>query len=232
MATSGSSDWTQVRDEIVTRALVDIRVVSEGDAPSEPHLKGGANTLNSLVKQLAIKGVRLWTVERVTQALVVGTDSFAPADADTVGIELAFVRDSAGTDYPVTLIDKFRYADISDKDNSGRPTHLWLEKLLSLTAHMYPVPDDATDVLHYDRVRLLEDFDTANNTGDFPVKWIEVLVMMLRAALSLRYGLPLQEQHMLRKDARELLEEAIKDDTEDSDDNFIQSSFPGEGYHG
>lgn len=66
MGTSGSSDWTRTRDEIIARALRITGALSMGDTPSDAAYTEGAEALNSIVKAIQTKGVRLWTQDWLT----------------------------------------------------------------------------------------------------------------------------------------------------------------------
>jgi len=277
MAVSGVSTWTQNRDQIITQALSKLRVVSPGDTPTAEQVTHAADVLNGIVKNLQVEGVRLWTVEEVTQtftasSIVNGSDgsdyvcikshtstpAFAPvtgadwstywkklataagvawanstaytsvADftvaADTIAIEKAFVRHNE-TDYPVEIIDQFTYADISQKWWESRPTSLWLDLQLTPVAYLYPVPEDTTYVLHYLRIRKLYDYVNATDTSDFPVRWIDPLIMLLSAALSDTYSIELNERLFFEKKAERLKLRAKADDKEIEDFNFVTSAF-------
>ncbi len=75
------SIWTQNRDQIITRALLKLRVVSPGDTPTAEQVSSAADVLNAIVKSLQGEGIRLWTVEHVAKTfadstVVLGSDGF------------------------------------------------------------------------------------------------------------------------------------------------------------
>src|SRR5574337_1231361 len=72
-------------------------------------------------------------------------------DADTIGIERAFIRRD-GYDTTVKIITKDEYAAIPAKYQTGKPYALWLDLQLTPQAYLYYQPDETTDVLHYHRV--------------------------------------------------------------------------------
>jgi hypothetical protein len=144
--------------------------------------------------------------------------------SDTISIEKAFIRYNED-DYDVEIIDKFRYMNIPDKADEGRPTHLWLDRQLTPHIYIWPIPDETTYVLHYKRIRLLEDFDASGNNPDFPVRWINALTYGLAAHLSHEYQLPLQERGILTQEAERFKQTAQSMETEVSEDNFITGAF-------
>lgn len=79
MSTSGSTDWTLTRDQIIAAALEKLGVVQAGDSPTANQIASASTALNLMVKSWQNKGVFLWTVEWVTKTLsasseVTGTD--------------------------------------------------------------------------------------------------------------------------------------------------------------
>jgi hypothetical protein len=277
LATSGSTDWTRTRDEIIERALRIIGKLGSGQRASAAMTSEGSEALNAMVKSWQSENVFLWTTEWISTTMatasseVTGTDSavytcirdhtsgntnkpITGADyetywkergstggvwvtstsyssigdfdvaSDTISIEKAFIRYNED-DYDLEIIDKFRFMNIPDKADEGRPTHLWLDRQLTPHIYLWPIPDETTYVLHYKRIRLIEDFDASGNNPDFPIRWINALTYGLAHHLSHEYQLPLQERLALKAEAKEFLDIAQSMETEVSEDNFITGAF-------
>jgi hypothetical protein len=139
----------------------------------------GANWSSFWVKRGDTGGV--WTT-----ATAYATPADFDTDSDIIDIQKAFIRDGE-KDYPVELVSKPKFMELSDKNDESRPLVLFFDKQLTSHIYLYPHPDDTTDVLHYQAVRRLEDFDNADDNADFPVQWIEALVSGLAYKLSLEY---------------------------------------------
>lgn len=77
MATSGSTNFTLNRDEIITDALEDIGVIGGGDTPTYDDIQSCARKLNMMVKAWMAQGVHLWAVDEATLFLSVGTASYS-----------------------------------------------------------------------------------------------------------------------------------------------------------
>ena len=81
MATSGSYDWTQTRDNIIQQALEINEVISPGDTPLAAHVTMASTVLNQFVKFIeTAHSVRLWTLDWTQKTFsaaseVTGTDS-------------------------------------------------------------------------------------------------------------------------------------------------------------
>jgi len=86
-------------------------------------------------------------------------------NTDYLSIEKSFIRYS-NTDYPVSLIDKNKFFEVSDKTITGMPNLLFLEKLTTRKIHLLPQPDIETYVLHCYISKKLKDFDSLLDTPD------------------------------------------------------------------
>jgi hypothetical protein len=89
---SGSTDWVRTRDQIITRALRIAGAVSMGDTPSSDAITEATEALNSIVKYLQTKGVRLWSQDWVNK-YVSNTDQ-----CSVDGTNYYCIRDGSGTD--------------------------------------------------------------------------------------------------------------------------------------
>ena len=277
MATSGSADWTNSRDDIITRACRKAKIINSGAVPSTNLLAEASDALNAIVKNLQTDGVHIWAVEWVDHPLtasseVTGTDgevytcirghTSAPAnepitgaswstywvkrgstggvwatateyesigdfdlEADLIAVDKAFYRRD-GKDYPLVVKDFQDYADIHDKALEGIPGIFYInQKLSPQRGYLVPQPDDAENVLHYHKIRHLEDFDDPANTPDFPVRWIDILVRYLAADLGEDYNLLLSEVNNLRKKADRDKIKAMGADAPKTDDNFVEPAY-------
>ncbi len=265
MTTSGSSDWTVNRTQIITRALRMLGVVGPGQVPTAEQISEAAESLDAMVKSWQNKHIHLWTRELVQKTLtasdeVTGSDGniytctlshtsaagnkpvtganwttfwvrrgstgstwltttayssigdFEVA-ADTIDVQVAFVRD-IDDDTPLTIAPYTEYLRIFDKDSTGRPEFLFFDKQIPPRIYLAEQPDDANYVIHYLRVRRLEDFDDGGNTPDFPVRWINALVWNLLVELEPEYPLTANRRRDYTAKAEFLRSEAKGGDRE------------------
>ena len=89
---SGSTDWTRTRDQIITRALRIVGGVSMGDTPSTSAITEATEALNALVKYLQTKGVRLWSQDWMTQYVS------NPDQCSVDGTNYICIKSGSGTD--------------------------------------------------------------------------------------------------------------------------------------
>lgn len=130
---------------------------------------------------------------------------FTPATG-TYTIERAFVRTLANVDTPLCLTSRAAFSMPENRTKLGTPEILWLDRQLTTPkCYLWPIPDAATYQIHYLYTRILEDFDAAANTPDFPQSWYDALVYGLAANLSDEYQTPLNERQVLMAKAKEML---------------------------
>lgn len=148
-------------------------------------------------------------------------------DADTIGLEEAFMRDESGYDHPLKIIQRGDYMRISDKaQTSTYPSHICFDDKLTPKIFLWPQATDTDYVLHYLRIRMLEDFDAATNNPDMMSKWIRSLVYRLAEDLADEYGIILNERNYLSAKSQTLISRARKGDRQAPAEQFIKPAFP------
>lgn len=150
-------------------------------------------------------------------------------DADTISIEKAFVREQ-NSDYELDIIGLDKYLDVFNKYNEGKPTRISIDWQLTPKAYLYKQPDDADAyVLHYLRMKLVEDFDAAGNTPDFHVRWIRYLIHELAGeigwpfVMSNENGLAMLDR--IQAKANKLYANLKRDNSESSGGDFISPAY-------
>ena len=276
MSTSGSTDWTRTRNELLTRSLRIVGAVADENSPTASQLSTANEALNAMIKAWQNDDIFLWARDWETKTFnasteVTGTDGniyectrshtmaavnhpITGADyttfwykrgstggtwtlgnsataigdfevaSDTLDIEKAFIRDN-DSDTPIDIVPLAKYLDVYQKFNTGKPYMLALDKQLTPRVYLYHPPDVTTYVLHYLRVRKLEDFDAAANNPDFPERWINAVVWGLADQIGAEYSLPLQERLYNLGESKRWYEMAKKDNKETSDSDFVKGAF-------
>ena len=64
-----------------------------------------------------------------------------------------------GTDYSLERIGRDAYLNIPTKLLTGRPTQFFLDRQITPNLKLWPLPDNATDVIYYDALTRLDDAD-------------------------------------------------------------------------
>ena len=191
MTTSGTYVFNPGLGEITLFAfnLAGIR----NTAILQEHMETARIATNMMLSRWANMGVNLWKVDLVTQALTTGQSTY-PVDADTVVMLDAYITNQDGIDRIITPISRTEYASYPNKAQEGFPTVFWLDRLISPTVTIWPVPNtDAGPVsLKYYRVTRIQDADFANGqTLDVPYLWLEAFAYGLAFRLAQIWSPPL-----------------------------------------
>jgi len=76
MTTSGTTTFTETRDQLITNALTLLQVVAAGETVQAADLTYCASALNAMVKAWMAQGIHLWTEEEGTIYLVNGQTTY------------------------------------------------------------------------------------------------------------------------------------------------------------
>lgn len=104
MTTSGSSDFTQTRDQIISDALSILAILSAGETATAADITFCSNILNKMVKAWMGQGIHLWTEESGTLFLVSGQAQYnliagasgAKASDGTSTVETTLAANASG----------------------------------------------------------------------------------------------------------------------------------------
>ena len=223
MSTSGTVTSQGLIQDIIRDALYTINaipagtyemLVDQGDTEIIAHAR---RVLMRMVRDWENEGLYLWKLARTTQALVASTASYALlySVADVLAEDI-FIRNSSGTDTQVRYITRREYSNLPDKTTTGRPTLLYIEKATAnsvavgsitqtyqggLVLYPWPVPDSATDVLHFTKVSSIQDVTLDSQNADFPTKFQDALVFGLAYKLCFSHSVPSDRARMVRDEA-------------------------------
>ena len=89
-------------------------------------------------------------------------------------------------DVGMTRISRQEYLNIPTKTTQGRPTQFYINRQITPTLTIWPLPENSTDSLIYYRVRRIEDADAATNNPDIPFRFLPCLVAGLAYHISLK----------------------------------------------
>lgn len=224
MATSGSTDFSLTRNEIIKTALLNIGIIGEGESPNATQYSDAAVMLNMIVKAWQADGMPAWAMKQ-TAVTLTATNSYNIGVGQTVNVARplkvlsAFLRDTSATpdvDTTVNVLTRDEYNSLSSKSQTGVPTAIFYDPQGGATAYgtlyVWPLPDTtaiANNVLYITYQRPFEDFDAATDTPDFPQEWFLPLVWMLQWALAPSAGLPKDERKALLEEALLLKQQAL-----------------------
>ncbi len=232
MTTSGTStfnlDFAEIAEEAFERAGLELR--------SGYDMKSARRSLNLLCAEWANLGLNLWTVASGSIVLTPGQAVYTAADgvpSEMVDlIEHVIRTNTAGqnTDITMNRISVSDYANIPTKSVQGRPLQIYVNRQISPTLTVWPVPDSSTTyTLVYWYLRRIQDTGTsAANTADIPYRFLPALIAGLAYYIALKNPEAADRIQMLKGFYEEQFQLAASEDRDRAPDRFI----PFIGYGG
>lgn len=162
-------------------------------------MRTARRSLNLLLLDWANRGINMWTIDQGTIPLVYGTSTY-DLPVDTVDLLDHVIRtgtDSNQTDINISRISVSTYATIPNKNATGRPIQVWIERRTGATSAanvvqnprftVWPMPDNSTNYTFvYWRLRRMDDAGDGINGEDIPFRLLPALVSGLAFMLSLK----------------------------------------------
>lgn len=213
MATSGSTDYSQTRDDIIKRALRLIGALAQGESPTTDQVTEAAVALNGLVKAWEADGMPLWAIKERTITLVTNTNTYTLDTPKPLKVLQAWYRNAtSNVDVPMRVITRDEYNRLGNKSSAGTPIQVYYEpRRDDGVLHVFPTPSatDAANInIHIVYQAPFDDFDLATDTPDFPQEWYDAVTYGLATRLAPEYGLPIpdrktlwQEMSIIKQDA-------------------------------
>lgn len=156
-------------------------------------------SLGLLLMDWANRGVNLWTLETGTKVLTYNVGTY-DLDVDTVDLLDHVIRTGSGTnqqDINISRISSSTYLSIPNKNATGRPIQIWINRRTGATGAddvvvkpqftVWPLPDNTTTwTLVYTRLVRMFDPGTGVNGQDVPFRFLPCLVAGLAYMLSMK----------------------------------------------
>jgi hypothetical protein len=222
MTTSGVTTYLVSRNDIITAALQDLRVLAVSELPTPEMLTQANRALNQMIKAWQSRAVGLWLNQAVTINPVIGQQSyyFGPlgATGNTVRplefIELR-VADSSGSETTIDIVSRQEYMGLSLKSNSGIPNMAFYDpQLVNGVLSIWPTFSDLTHTLEGTMKVPIQTFQNMNDTPDFPMEWFEAIEYNLAKRLMSKFDCPPDKRQEIMALAQEFLTDAEDFDRE------------------
>lgn len=212
MATTDSTSFNlnlnDIAEEAFSRCGTELRTGYD--------LKSARRSLNLLTIDWANRGINLWTIEEGSIPLVSGTSTY-DLPVDTIDLLEHQIRTGSGNsqqDLTISRISVSTYATIPNKNNTGRPIQVFIDRKTGATnsssvvqnpqIKVWPVPDQSnTYTFVYFRMRRIQDAGDGVNTQDIPFRMLPCLVSGLAYYLSLKIPEAAERMAMLKQDYEE-----------------------------
>tara|TARA_R110000751_G_scaffold18476_2_gene56190 strand:- start:850 stop:1539 length:690 start_codon:yes stop_codon:yes gene_type:complete len=214
MTLSGTTNFGIATDQ---QALIDEaweRVGREASYLSVNDVQSAIRSLSYLFSEWSNRGVNLWKVNLISQALTTGMQSFA-LNSNNVDMLQVYRRETNGgvdTDSTLSEISRADYAALPLKQQQGTPQQFYFERTVTPTMYIWQTPSDARWTL-WMYVMLMQD-DPGNPTAtlDAPQRWFDAMASGMAARLSQKWA-P-ERQPALQAQADRAFTFAAAEDTE------------------
>jgi len=199
MTTSGTSSFnlsvTDLVEEAFERCGAELR--------NGYDLRTARRSLNLLTVEWANIGINLWTIEEGTIPLIPGQINYDLPN-DTIDLLDQVVRTGSGqqqTDININRISSSTYSTIPNKNATGRPIQVWINRQSGATypvtgvsnpqINIWPTPDQGSlsspyYYFVYWRLRRIQDSGNGDNTQDIPFRFLNAMVAGLAYYLSMK----------------------------------------------
>lgn len=200
MATSGSIDYNQTRNEIISDSLQLLGVIGSGETANANDITLCSSFLNKMVKAWQAQGIHLWKETTATVTLVADTYSYtiSPRPLNIISCRYSY---ASGIDRPMKKFGRAQYDNLPTKTTSTGPCTVfyYTPQLSTGVLKVWPVPTsteaDALDTLTITYIQSIEDFDDSTDNPDFPAEWLECLTYNLAVKIAPAFGITLSKMN-------------------------------------
>jgi len=223
MTTSGTAsfnlDLADIIEEAYERCGVEVRTGYE--------LRTARRSLNLLTIEWANRGVNLWTIEQGAIVLSPGVITYS-LPVDTIDLLDHVIRTGTGqqqTDINISRISMPTYATIPNKNATGRPIQVWIDRqsgadypVTGVNApkiNVWPAPDNSIPYTFiYWRLRRIQNAGNGVTTQDIPFRFLPCMVAGLAYYLAMKVPEALPRLEMLKMAYEEQWQHAADEDRE------------------
>lgn len=208
MATSGTYLWSPELAECIDEAFERCRV--DPSTVDVAHVISARRSINLMLVEWAAEDNQDFRIDRITQALTASDGSYTinpDANGRIIDINTVALRRD-GADTVINPMSREEWLGIPVKTTEGRPALYFVDKRQgSIELHLWPVPENSTDVLIIDAMRKFQDAGGSLNEGDIPYYMREAFCAGLAARLGKKFA-PEQIIPRLQYDANETFRKA------------------------
>ena len=211
MATSGTYNFNLDIDEVIQEATEMIG----GEQTLGHEAQSARRSINLMLNDWQNRGVLLWSTYTTLVTVSTSVTTYDLSSSTTDALQINLRRDS--TDIELQRLSFEEYLNVPNKSQKGKPTQYTIKRnLANPTVHVYPVPENTTDILLIEGIRQVQDVDrSAIQNADAPVRFLPALTCGLAYYLSMkRNNVPMDRIAMLKVNYEEKLKNAMEEDKE------------------
>jgi hypothetical protein len=209
MTTSGTSDFNlqvvDIIEEAYERAGLEARTGYD--------YRTARRSLNIISAEWSNRGLNLWTVQENSLVLTPGVKTYQLSD-DTIDIIETIIRNTtsgSALDYTVSRIGVGDYATLPNKNTTGRPLQIYVDRQIQPNITLWPVPDLPYTIIYW-TMRRIQDATTATDVMDMPVRFVPALIAGLAFHIAMKRPEVAQRVPMLKQEYMEQFQLAADED--------------------
>ena len=213
-------------DGFTKQALQLCGLLRLGGTPNPALLADARDLLSVMLKTLQARGVTLTQYVRRTQTLSSGTASYT-LGTDVIDVDATSTLTRSGESVE-TFVEKMVYSEyrtISNKTTTGTPTRVYVEKLSTVSAIFWDVPD-GTYTWNYRALTLLPDMSNGSSTPELTQRWMGALLWRFAYWLAHANNLPAEKRQELKNEAEQAERDVLGQENERGDLTFSLPSSP------
>ena len=195
-------------------------------------------SLNLLTIEWSNRGINLWTIEEGIIPLIQGQITY-DLPVDTIDLLDQVTRTGSGQnqmDININRISESTYSTIPNKNATGRPIQVWINRQSGATypttgvkypqINVWPAPDQGSVsspyyYFVYWRLRRIQDAGNGVNTQDIPFRMLNAMVAGLAYYLALKIPGSEARLPILKQQYDETWEMAATEDREKAAQRFV-----------
>ena len=187
-------------------------------------LRTARRSLNIMLLEWQNRGLNLFTIDEGTLAIAAGTATYT-MPVDTIDVIEHNIRTGTGTTQVDTALERIsvsNYAAQSNKNTTGKPSQIYVQRLAAETkVTLWPVPD-TTYTLAYFRLKGIDGLATGvGTTAAIPPRFIPCLVAGLAYQIAMKKPESADRVVPLRQEYEYQFELAAGEDAETASIRFV-----------
>ena len=187
-------------------------------------LRTARRSLNIMLLEWQNRGLNLFTIDEGTLAIAAGTATYT-MPVDTIDVIEHNIRTGTGTNQVDTALERIsvsNYAAQSNKNTTGKPSQIYVQRLAAETkVTLWPVPD-TTYTLAYFRLKGIDGLATGvGTTAAIPPRFIPCLVAGLAYQIAMKKPESADRVVPLRQEYEYQFELAAGEDAETASIRFV-----------
>ena len=180
MAPSGTTTFDLSVDEIIEEAYercgIELRTGYD--------LETARRSLNLMIAEWANRGLNQWLIEQKNFTVTEGTN-YVDLGTDIIDITSAVIqRDN--TDFQLERISRSDFLYTPEKADKARPTQFFLERHITPRIHLYPTPENSTDVVYYYALTRMQDVGDYTNTMETVFRFLPCMAAGLAYYIAIK----------------------------------------------